>query len=452
MKRMLGLVLAAALLLAAAPMALAGESPLPFALTAPQNVSAAWLEGADSPTSVNLSYSLSNEITAFFKAKQQADESGTMESFMRQYSFDDIYLQAQIDWAVDDVNDPVSGWHYNQYWDGRSGVDPIYPGYDEEYNRRTSEWDVVDCGIGAIETVETIWVTRGVPNDDRWYGNTETKTPGVKDQLKPGQYTYDTAANDGGGELRIDLTKHTLYYRVRLNAVTYTEESGVTTYRASDWSSVAAVGKDAAQYEPIKPGDLPAPIISGLRMTDEKFNGYPVVAFTLTVPDNLSEMLTRASAIDGGIYVEIEGRFVGDKQWTQMQGDWVIKAGEMDVCLVSLADDSQIMPKEVDVEMRCRYYCIQPGRDDIYSPYSKAIGFNSDDFGHFMYGDVNNDERIDAKDALLALQKAVDKIDLNDREITAADVDASGKIDAKDALLILKRAVNKIKVFPVEQL
>lgn len=66
------------------------------------------------------------------------------------------------------------------------------------------------------------------------------------------------------------------------------------------------------------------------------------------------------------------------------------------------------------------------------------------------YGDVNADEKIDAKDALHILQNAVGKREFNQQQFTAGNVNGDEKIDAKDALLVLKKAVNRIEKFPVE--
>ena len=68
----------------------------------------------------------------------------------------------------------------------------------------------------------------------------------------------------------------------------------------------------------------------------------------------------------------------------------------------------------------------------------------------YRLGDVNQDEKIDAKDALLVLKYAVGKTVLTDHQIQAAEVTGDGKIDAKDALEILKYAVAKIDKFPIE--
>ncbi len=58
-------------------------------------------------------------------------------------------------------------------------------------------------------------------------------------------------------------------------------------------------------------------------------------------------------------------------------------------------------------------------------------------------GDINNDGKIDAKDALIALKIAVDKYTATDAEKAAADVNEDQKVDAKDALEMLKYAVKK---------
>lgn len=67
------------------------------------------------------------------------------------------------------------------------------------------------------------------------------------------------------------------------------------------------------------------------------------------------------------------------------------------------------------------------------------------------YGDVNRDNKIDAKDALDVLKSAVGKLTLTQEQQVLAELNGDGEINAKDALLILKRAVHKIEQFPVEE-
>ncbi len=355
-----------------------GQGDLPFELVPPAYVSAKWAEGGDSPTTTILSYSLSNEMTTFFKDMENAHFDETIDQFMDNIGCDDIWMNVQVDWALDDVDDPVSGWHYTEYWDG----DEYFGlGRDSEGNSRWSDWDVVDGGLNnATETVQEIWITRGVPNGDRWNGNPDTKTPGVKDQLNPGQYTYD----EENEELYIDYTEHTFYFRARFVVTVRNEGDEVSDkYYFSDWSNVASVGKDAETFEPLTEDDLKAPEITDLRMTDEEFNDCPVVAYTLTVPDELAENATKLASAGGGIVVETEARVKGDSEWVLMgNADWIIKAGEMTCALVTLVNDEHpTIDKDTDIELRCRYRCSQAGLDDIYSGYSEVITFKTDEFG-----------------------------------------------------------------------
>ena len=269
----------------------ADENPLPFEPVAPKYVYAEWLEGDDSPTTTQLTYSLSNEMTAFFKQKDDAALNETIDQFMAQYGLTDIGVTTQVDWAVDDVEDAVSGWHYNEYWDC---VPDFGLGYDNEGRYRLGPWDGVDMWVGnCTETVNSHWVTRYVSEDDL-NGDPEVLRPGLKDQLRPDQYEYKYD-EDGAGSLWIDYTQHTVYYRMRFVISVSADNWLNTDYYYSDWSNVAAVGKDAPASEPLTKDDLPAPVITSLRMTDKTFNNNPVVAFTLTVPEELSTRIRASS-------------------------------------------------------------------------------------------------------------------------------------------------------------
>ncbi|MBR4206102.1 MAG: hypothetical protein IKQ92_11550 [Clostridia bacterium] len=376
MKKVLSAILVCILLLSCLTVfASAAESDLPFDLVPPAYVSAKWAEGGDSPTTTNFSYSLSNDMTTFFKNMETAHSDGTIEQFMQNIGCDDIWMNVQIDWAVDDVADSVSGWHYTEYWDG----DEYYGlGHDSEGNPRWSEWDIVDGSLNnATETVQDIWITRGVANDWRWNGDPETHTPGVKDQLRPEQYTYDTANE----ELRIDYTQHTVYFRARFVVTVRNEGAESDKFYFSEWSNITSVGKDAEKFEPLTKADIDAPVITDLHMTDKEFNGNPVVAFTLAVPEKLMENASKVTANGGGIVIETEARVKGDTEWTLMQNaDWTIKSGEMECALLHLVNDSRpTIPKDTVIELRCRYRCDQPGLDDVYSDYSKIISFGTDD-------------------------------------------------------------------------
>ncbi len=372
MKKALSIVVICALLLSAfAVFASASSEGLPFELVPPANVFAVLIAG-ESPTTTAISYSLSNEMTAFFKNSENAQLEDKYAEFISQYGIDDINVTTQVDWAVDDVNDSVSGWHCNEYWNADYGF-----GYDSDHRPRTGEWDGVDMWIGnATETENSHWVTRGV-SENGFYGNEEVGTIGLKDQMRPDQYTYKD------DELSIDYSKHTVYFRMRFVVTTYkdTEEGTKDTYYYSEWSNTAAVGKDAEKFEGLTEEDLPAPVITGLRMTDKEFNDNPVVAFTLTVPDELAANITKVSAAGGGIYIDTYARVQGDEEWTLMGNtDWVISAGERECALITLINEAHPnIPEGTVIELRCRYRCTQSGKDDIFSAYSKIISFGTDD-------------------------------------------------------------------------
>ncbi|MBR6549147.1 MAG: dockerin type I repeat-containing protein, partial [Clostridia bacterium] len=67
------------------------------------------------------------------------------------------------------------------------------------------------------------------------------------------------------------------------------------------------------------------------------------------------------------------------------------------------------------------------------------------------YGDVDQDGKIAAADALVVLQSVVGKVELSGTPKQAGDVDANTKVNAADALMILQFVVGKISVFPAQE-
>ena len=66
--------------------------------------------------------------------------------------------------------------------------------------------------------------------------------------------------------------------------------------------------------------------------------------------------------------------------------DWEVRSGEMKCCLVTLAEEGEEgVTKEVEIELRCRYRCVQPELDDIYSPYSNVVTFGATFVGCVVY-------------------------------------------------------------------
>lgn len=70
-----------------------------------------------------------------------------------------------------------------------------------------------------------------------------------------------------------------------------------------------------------------------------------------------------------------------------------------------------------------------------------------DPYGGYALGDVNGDGKINAKDATLVMQYAIDLIELSDMQIARANVNKDNAINAKDATLILRYAIGLIDKF-----
>ena len=62
-------------------------------------------------------------------------------------------------------------------------------------------------------------------------------------------------------------------------------------------------------------------------------------------------------------------------------------------------------------------------------------------------GDLNGDEKVNAKDARNVLLAYIGKNTLTDEQKNAADVNHDGKVNAKDARQILLYYIGKIKTF-----
>lgn len=68
-----------------------------------------------------------------------------------------------------------------------------------------------------------------------------------------------------------------------------------------------------------------------------------------------------------------------------------------------------------------------------------------------LWGDVNHDGEVNAIDAMLILQYAIDDIGADGLDLDVADVSDDGEYNAIDAMLILQRAIDIIDIFPVEK-
>ncbi len=111
---------------------------------------------------------------------------------------------------------------------------------------------------------------------------------------------------------------------------------------------------------------------------------------------------------------------------------------------VTLEDETSI--NEVKAAFDALSADQKSGIDQAKKDKLDALLEQIDELKHpYTLGDINNDENIDAADALMALQHSVKLITLSETQFLAANVDANEAVDASDALMILQCSVNLIK-------
>ena len=375
-KRLISLAAAAALAVSALSLSAFAkpqetEQKLPFELTAPTNVALTYLDGNDSYNTCEIAYSQNNSMSKWATRKADPDDYDNVMKELNKMGYDDVSVSAQIDWSIDSQDD----WKCNEYW--------LTDGYDADYKQHLGDWAYTDFNC-APETTTTAWIFRNMgnandPEDRTWHGHHADGYDynGWKDVLKKGQYKLITN-EDGEKYAKIDFTKHTIYTRVRWRVTLRPLEGDDNTYVVSDWSQIAAVGKDAKKVEPIKPGEIDPPQISDLHYTDKEFNNYPVIAFKLAVSEKLKEQLTRASGTQGNIRLEVEARVKGSSEWVGLQGDFEIKAGDMEMDLQNLLEKTGSLKKGTPIELRARYWCSQVGvEEDFYTDWA-TISFSAE--------------------------------------------------------------------------
>ncbi|MBP5312225.1 MAG: hypothetical protein J6112_05265 [Clostridia bacterium] len=376
MKKILSAILVCMMLVSYMTLSASAADGLPFEFKAPANVSL--YQVYENSHECKIAVGLDTEMQKFFQA---ASESEDRAAYFAPYGYEDINLYMQMDWALDDVNDSVSGWHYNKYWDWNDTMGAF--GQDDEGKYHYSEWDIVSESVSTDDATHDFWVFRVMGNDWRWNGGSEDGTVGVKDQMRPQQYT---AVADGDDlTITIDFTQHTFYVRVRFMLVGFkigADRWNVMEY--TDWSGVASFGKDAKTYKPLTAKDLPKPVISNLYMTNIMFNDNPVAAYTITVPDDLVAKATEVNAHGGAIFLTTYMRVKGDTEWTEMgNADRDVKSGEIQVPLLHLVNaERPAITADTPLEVKVRFWCGQSGYDDIESEWSDILVLNTDDINY----------------------------------------------------------------------
>ena len=407
-----------------------GTLPLPFELTAPTNTSLGLWDNYEGANDGELlfNYSANNSIVSYFADTEEAEQA--RHAALESLGYDDLWIEAQLDWALDDPED----WHYTQYYDYDEN-DVI--GREDPYGEdipMLSIWDAQMLSPDMSKTVNdahvfspVIATEAGVDYED-WVGGGPFYTP-LRDQLKEGQYflKYDEIYDQQ--KVFINYDEHTAYVRARFIVTVqvidhdeYGQESWHIEHLYSEWSTPAAYGKNAVKWEPYTKEDIPAPVITDFHMTNEDFNGYPIVSYTLTVPDEVATTATEVMAHGGQFYIESYARLKGTEEWTLLQGDTDVKSGEMQETLVHLVKDTVPESKNInrfsEIELRCCYYFVQ--YDAFYygnflgefrSEYSPVITFESTELTHEPTGISVRGISIDGYH-LLVEEAALDVTDL----------------------------------------
>ena len=360
-----------------------GELKLPFKLIPSKTVSMSKVYMGDS-TDMNFTYSMEEDMIGFM---QECEDSEKKEALLKQLGIDDIAIDAQIDWALDDKDD----WHHSEYWDDNEATRYFGLGYDKDGHSRTCEWDLLSIWPYA-QTTNDCWITRYAgnpddPEDTRWNGEDfegGVHRNGMKDVLKEGQYEIKRTEDEA--YITIDYNEHTLYARMRYYVTVWdTDGNGnpVTRYLFSDWSDAASFGKDGNQWRPYTEDEIPAPVISDGYMTGEEFNDYPIVNYKLTVPEDLAEKFTKINGFGGYVRVYVEARIKGSNQWLERQGDSDPKS-EMGFDVLALAGDGKPIYKDTEIEFRTRYFVEQrmgyntEVESEFFSPYSNVLTVKAD--------------------------------------------------------------------------
>lgn len=93
---------------------------------------------------------------------------------------------------------------------------------------------------------------------------------------------------------------------------------------------------------------------------------------------------------------------------------------------------------------------IKGDKAGVDGSFEKAARELLDKYNSVTLGDIDQNGKVEVKDALLALQLAVKKITLNGMGMKAAMVTEKNEVTGVSALLILKKALNIINRFPAE--
>ena len=302
----------------------------------------------EAPSSIVLSETVLNGPCLQVTFNKGADLSemisyGTGTAGREQYGVEHIAYFMQIDWSLDSQDD----WKYHENWDTRSKVNA------------DAEGEYVNEPLYA-GTTENRKILQTTYRANKWLS-----------ELDEGQYSL----NENGAPV-IDYQEHTVYVRARFG-IQYRPTGGKNTFLFSDWSPVAAYGKDSKPFE--RPTSLETPVISDLQLT-ETFGGDPVATFHLTNPQSVKDNAVGAQSIGDELYLHAEVS-IGGRAWTSVQlQNRAVSDGQINAFLTTAAD---VVTEDTYVKLRVRYgYHDYSGALLLASDWSNVIEFGAPAWGN----------------------------------------------------------------------
>jgi len=268
-----------------------------------------------------------------------------------QYNLDYLDFYIQIDWSIDSQDD----WTYHPNWDVMESSAGGW--FEGEYFNISLSSDTTERKSILNQNYKPD------PNSPKWKQLTA--------HLKEEHYSIDDR-----GEFYIDWTRHTVYVRARF-VIYYKPKGGDKQYLISDWSPVAAYGKD---YKPFEiPDKLEPPIISDLKLTDRILNGGPVAAFTLKNPESVKAASVGAKSLTDYIIAAAEVS-IGGSEWKEVNlTDRDITDGNF---YAELARTAEKVTEDTHVKLRARYqYHKGNGTLVLTSDWSNVIEFGAPAWG-----------------------------------------------------------------------
>ena len=352
MKKLLSILLALTMCLSVMTFTVSAAETFPTTLEAPSAVvisdQANFKEGAynSNGTQLRVTLNLGADLSNLLSEGNTAEKYG-LESNVKAYT--------QIDWSIDAKDD----WKYNEGWDELKRTN------DNEY----VTLPYAASGMNA-ETTQKFSILGFATNEShQWTSYFSSLVPESVYTLVPNAWDDQVVV--------VDWTQHTIYVRARF-VVQY--QTGVREYQylISDWSPVVGYGKDYKPFE--SPTSLEAPVISKLELTDEEFNGGPVVKYWLDNPESVKEQSAGAASISHYIQLDTEVSINGGA-WTHIQGEYDISDGDRRAYLSTVA---KTMDENSWVQLRTRYHYGSPYGDvaDVYSDWSNVVEFGAPAWGN----------------------------------------------------------------------